>query len=518
MGLRFHQYFLDRSLWIDEAFLALNILERSYAELLEPLAYNQAAPIGFLLVEKFFVRSLGNSELVLRLFPFICGIAALFLCYVLARRLSHPLAAAVAVGLFALCDRAIYYSAEVKQYSSDVAIALILLLLALRFVAESKSTPWRDVALFSVIGAIAIWCSHPSAFIIAGTGLCVLILAARHRNWTQFVRCAIAFGTCGLSFAAFYTFSLRQIASNPDLQSSWDESHGAFMPLPPSSLTDLKWFFDTFFKVFDYPVGIHLTGIAALVFLIGCAALWKTRPTVLCLLMSPIALTLVASGLHQYPFKGQLLLFAVPLILLVIGEGVREIFENAGSTLKAGAIVLAALLFSHPLYYVALNLNAPQIPPSFEYQRVREDIQPVLEYVATHREADDTIYLYYASGYAFRYYAAKYGFSELVREPEPEKGDRDWFAPALASVPPRLIVGSVTRYDRSSFVEKDLPQLQGRSRVWVVFSHVRDRRSTIDEETVLLHQLSRDGQQLDDFQSVEASVYLFDFSGEPSNG
>lgn len=70
--LRLAQYLYNRSLWIDEAALALNIRDRSFSELFYPLDYAQAAPIGFLIVEKLFYQTLGHSEYVLRLFPFLC--------------------------------------------------------------------------------------------------------------------------------------------------------------------------------------------------------------------------------------------------------------------------------------------------------------------------------------------------------------------------------------------------------------------------------------------------------------
>jgi predicted membrane-bound mannosyltransferase len=124
--LRIVQYRLDRSLWMDEAYVSLNILHRSFAGLCRALDYHQGAPIGFLLLEKSAVRLWGGGEYVLRLFPLLAGIASVLLFYRLASKALPARAVPVAVGLFAISPSLIYYSSEVKQYSSDVAIALLL--------------------------------------------------------------------------------------------------------------------------------------------------------------------------------------------------------------------------------------------------------------------------------------------------------------------------------------------------------------------------------------------------------
>ena len=129
--LRLHQYLYNRSLWLDELSLVLNLVNRSFLELLEPLDYAQGAPIGFLLLSKSILSLFGTSEYVLRIVPLLSGTLSLFLLYKVARHYISQNAALFALTLFALSNRLIYYSSEVKQYSSDVLITLSLYLLAI---------------------------------------------------------------------------------------------------------------------------------------------------------------------------------------------------------------------------------------------------------------------------------------------------------------------------------------------------------------------------------------------------
>ena len=76
------------------------------------------------------VRLPGDDVMAARFFPLACGVASMFLFRAAARRFLLPDAVPIAVGLFALSDWLIYYSAEIKQYSCDLALALVALLLA----------------------------------------------------------------------------------------------------------------------------------------------------------------------------------------------------------------------------------------------------------------------------------------------------------------------------------------------------------------------------------------------------
>ena len=79
--LRVYLYLLNRSLWQDEASLAMNLVHRSFGELTQTLDYHQAAPIGFLFIEKFFVSIFGPYDYVMRIFPVVSGILAIYFIF-----------------------------------------------------------------------------------------------------------------------------------------------------------------------------------------------------------------------------------------------------------------------------------------------------------------------------------------------------------------------------------------------------------------------------------------------------
>src|SRR5438132_550706 len=126
-GLRLVALVADRCLWIDEAMLALNLVQRSPRQLLDPLDYNQGAPFGFLLAMKGSISLFGASEWALRLVPFLGSVAGLVGFAFITRRLLPAGAALLAVGLFAVSPHLISYAGEAKQYATDAAVTIGLL-------------------------------------------------------------------------------------------------------------------------------------------------------------------------------------------------------------------------------------------------------------------------------------------------------------------------------------------------------------------------------------------------------
>lgn len=133
----FYQYAINFSLWGDEAALANNIVERDLAELVKPLDYNQAAPLGFLLTTKLITLFLGTNEYSLRLLPFVYGLLSLLLFYQLGKMILKP-ALIFGMALFATSQLHVRYVAEFKQYIGDGFWALLLLCLAFKFISTHQ--------------------------------------------------------------------------------------------------------------------------------------------------------------------------------------------------------------------------------------------------------------------------------------------------------------------------------------------------------------------------------------------
>jgi hypothetical protein len=477
--LRLGQYVYNRSLTEGEAALAYNIVYRSYAELVKPLDFSQAAPVGFLMIQKFLVNTLGNNEYALRLFPLIAGILALFLFYEVAKKSISTSAVPIALILFAVGDYLIYFSSEVKQYSSDVALTLLLVLIVITMM-QRRLAP-QHIFLFGFLGALSFWFSHPALFTFGAAGIVLIMCVVRRRQWHALVWLSIAGALAAVSLAIHYIASLDVLSKNAGLLETWQQT---FVPFPPTSLADIQWYGYSFLRVFKNPLGLSIYELflTVLSFVAGIIIFYVHNKKILLIFLLPIVLTLIASHLHLYPFQGRLLLFITPLMFLVITQGIDYIRKCVTGRSKIIGSMLVVLLLIHPVILAGYHLIKPRAP---------EELRPVISYLHDHHEAGDRIYVYYAAVNAFRYYSEKCDYT-----------NNDY------------IIGVEAR-DNWSLYYKDLEKLNGIERVWIVFSHIATWEG-VDEERLFLSYLTILGTRLDAFTAPGASVYLYDLSNSPS--
>jgi len=483
-AFRLSQYVANRSLSRDEAALALNIIHRSFVGLTQPLDYNQGAPLGFLFVQKLLTVLFGNRDYVLRIFPFICGLSSIWVMYELAKRLLvERVAVFAAVLLFAVSDRLIYYASEAKQYSSDVLICLVLLLAIVCCLDRNLSR--RDCALLAVLGAAATWVSHPALFILAGTGCALSAHFIWRRNWRSILLIGCVAGFWLVNFIVLYFVALRELSANDALLASWN-GHRSFMPLPPWQ--EWQWFVDTFRGVLNDPIGLARSSaifLTSAIFLgIGVISLFLRRWQLGLMLLLPILLTLIASALHKYPFANRLLLFIVPIVLLMVAEAVGRIYSLfvilrlPQMGLPLALMVLTPLAY-RPSYEAWRHLRAP---------RFVEEIKPMMAYLSAHRRENDAVYINYDAAPAYLYYSAFY---------------------ELANV--SFVQGSNRQSSNNYF--RELSSMRGRSRVWILLSHVWQYGNGVTEDTLILEYLDQIGKRLDQLSAPGSQqLYLYDLS------
>jgi hypothetical protein len=303
-----------------------------------------------LVLERILVRLPLDSVWSARFFPLVCAVSSVFLMRLAARRFISRPAVPIAVGLFALSDWLLYYSAELKQYSTDVALTLAAFLLAARLKtaprSERKPADPPDASAvrgkllaLAVFGTAGVWFSYPLAFVLAGVGTYIMASAAIRRDWKSAHRALLVSMVWAASFAACFTVSHAILTTDQFIWIWWDF---AFLPLPPRSAAELERVFWQIANIFNSPadvltpLGVLPSAFLALgLFLTGALVLGRNWPGGLYLVASPFLFTLMASALRQYPFHGRLLIFLVPMVHLLVAEGATSL-ARGGSLLVRG--------------------------------------------------------------------------------------------------------------------------------------------------------------------------------------
>jgi hypothetical protein len=481
-GLRFKTYLSLDGLNHDDALLSSNVIRHDEAGLLKPLEFDQAAPVGHLLLLKEVVRTLGTGERVLRLPALVASLLAMVLFAWFLSRVVPPAGQFLALALIATSGGLLYFGASVKQYSGDVLVSVVLL--SLGYHAQSTREGLGRFAWLGVAGLLAILFSQPSVFMLGGIGLTLIlgaIIDRRYRDAMAWV--AVASAWLAL-FATLYLLIFKAYVANDSLLSFWKD---AFAPFPPRSPEDLKWYSDNFFGIFEKTLGMNFTGLAGVLFLAGIYGLVQRRRwPLLGMLLLPLLLTLAASALKRYPFAERVLLFTCPILATLIGVGFASLLDVPSKSGRAFMAIAAVVVLLHPAYMsFKLVKNGPN---------VRHDIKPALAYVSDHYQPGDEIYLDYYAVNMTNYYRDIINYKDIQR------------LPVIRGCYPGE--GPLEEGIRA----KDLAPLFGKKRVWIVFGMVFEKSGPI-----VARLLDPHGVRLDEFRTKSTAVLLYDLSqGEPA--
>lgn len=144
---------VNKSLWLDEAWVANSLLAGSLRGMLLYDRWLQTSPPLFLLTARAAVRLFGEKNWAFHLAPLLFAWAALGVFARVARQRLAAGFAVLAVALFALSPAGLYYARELKQYSAELFAGTVLLWLS--FAARRRGglrLRWAIPALLVCIG------------------------------------------------------------------------------------------------------------------------------------------------------------------------------------------------------------------------------------------------------------------------------------------------------------------------------------------------------------------------------
>lgn len=335
--LRWVVYQQNRSLIMDEANLARNIVEKGVVDFFQSLDYHQYCPPLFLLWSKLNITLLGVNEYALKLAPLITGIAVLFLFWLLIKRvIKEDVVEWYLLMLLSFSTLAIRYSTEVKQYTSDTAITLLLIWIALQF--KNKKWSIQNSLLWMIMGSLLVWASMPSIFILAAIGFAFL-----YQSWTTQQKIPIGLVASGVSwifsFGIYFFSILHQDSATNGLK---EYHHNFFFNFLPTNLDELllsgKLILGLMTSVLDQTLVSFLFGILMLGS--GGYTLIKKDKFAACLFLHPVLFALIASNFQLYSLIPRLSLFFIPLLMVVLGIGLATVWNKSTAIIKAGLIVL----------------------------------------------------------------------------------------------------------------------------------------------------------------------------------
>lgn len=470
--LRLRQYLSGRSFWADEAMLALNIVNRNFFQLFQPLEYDQGAPLGFLLVEKLFNAILGRHELVLRFFPLLAGLASLWLFYLLLMSLrggDSRRSNLLALALFAVNPQLVDYSSEAKQYIVDVAVTLGLVLLAVPIFQNQFNK--KNFTLLGLAGILALWFSHPALFVLAGLGAALVIRCLQARDYSN-LRAIVGIGLLWLAnLTVLYFINLRNLSQNDYLAEYWS---AGFLPLPPWS--DLGWIHELITYQFDIR---FIPSVVVILILTGWFILFREERNIAPALAFTTFFAFLASAMRLYPVNGRLSLFLIPLGILLLGKTI-EFLQKTFSHNRVASIGIVTLLSG----YLLVNPLVTSLQ-NFVSPKYYEHIRPTMQVLADSWKDGDALFVTAWAEPAFTYYAPFYGLEDV-----------------------EFVSSEIEDYPDGERLKSRISPLVGEKRVWVLFSHVYEQGG-FNERDYLVAYLDQIGEKRREILKPGTSVYLF---------
>ena len=479
VAVRLRLYAADRSLWADEAWLALNIVGRSFGELALPLDDNQVAPLLYLWFTKAVTLAFGTGEYALRLPSLLTSVGTLLLFVPIAGRLLRPTGMLVATGIVAFNIQLLFYTMSAKQYACE---AFGVLLVVGAFVRYREARDRRGLALLMAAGVVSPWLSYGAVLTVAAVSLTMAASALLGGDRTELKRLAWVGAPWAVSLGALYALILRAASSNEYLRLFWQNS---FLPFPPEDFLLVRWLPRTLLGILEQHYTETALGLAASLMLMGAFVLWRQRRELLGVLIGPLLVALGLSALELFPIQGRLLLFMIPPSALVMGIGFQALHRHLSPQARPLLLLPLCVLFFEQVWYSARSIPRPE--PS------TQEVRPVIAELKARLQPNDVVYVHWPLAPTLKHYVLTTG-EEL---------------PGLVWGTDLMELALRSPQESLSYLEQDVRDLPGESRVWLLMDS-----AIVDQELgVLDRAMQRRAKVLETITRPGVTLRLYEVQG-----
>lgn len=387
-------YLLRQPYWTDEAWVAVT----TRFPLAQLPGLTSSTPIGWTFLLRLATFGHGQSG---RILPLTSAALAVIPAYLLGRRLDwKDTGTAVAAALFAalavLFVPAMLIRDDLKQYTADACIALVVLAATARL--ERR---WSGRALVAL--SAATWAgmllSHTAAFAGPGALAAVCLVQLARRNWRRLAEAAVtAAGTAALAAAVYELFDARAFV--PGLSAYW---HAYYVPVHSGLAASVSFVISRVEYIYSR-LGLGPAWLAGLLLVVGLATIARQgRPATALAAALVWPELIIVAGLGDYPFldvRTSTFLTAMTVVVAAIGvigccASIRARLRGGRLGTGVAALIGAAALAAFLLQAVPYARGQP-IPA--------ESIRQQAQFLAAHAGRNDPIVVAETSSWGFAYY------------------------------------------------------------------------------------------------------------------
>lgn len=178
IGIIFRSMGINNTLWLDEAMWAQQLVNNPL------LLVGFKRPIGFLAITKVLI-AIKNTDLTLRLIPYVSSIIAIGLTYLIAKEVfKSKLTIFLSVFLVSFNPILISFAKEFKPYSNEFCIHLLIILILLLYI--NNKVRLKSYHIFGILFLLFPF-AYNTAFLYPSVFLLLMTTAYRKRNSKEFL-------------------------------------------------------------------------------------------------------------------------------------------------------------------------------------------------------------------------------------------------------------------------------------------------------------------------------------------